>query len=296
MSQTTVDVIIPTHNGLPYLKETVESVLAQTHKHLNLYVVDDGSTDGGATKKYITGIKDPRVIYVSKTNGGQATARNVGAKKGKAPFVAFLDSDDVWYPTKLQQQLAAIEQHPHIGMVYGLCDYIDDDSNHIGELNYQRSGRLFDYLLTGNRITGSASMVLIRRSVLEALGYFKEDLLVAEDWALWMEIAKDYEISCVPEKLAALRVRGDSMQTDFNKMAKGLDYMYPIMVATLKLTRHQRALFAACCLGDAAYFYILSGKRQAARHCLWTALKASPVTALRLSPRRYSVYVRALKP
>ena len=73
-----VDVIIPTFNGLPYLKETIKSILGQTYQDFDLYVIDDGSTD--KTKTYIKSIKDKRVHYYKKKNGGQAQARNVGLR------------------------------------------------------------------------------------------------------------------------------------------------------------------------------------------------------------------------
>ena len=295
MKDISIDVIIPTYNGMPYLKEAIASVLSQTHRQLTLYIVDDGSTDGGATKKYVKSIKDERVVYLHKKNGGQDSARNIGAQKSTAPFVAFLDSDDVWYETKLEEQLAVIGASSDVGMIYGLCDYIDEHGRKVGELGFNRSGKLFNYLLRANKITGSASMVLIRRDVMKRLGYFREDLLVAEDWALWMEIAQVSIILCVNKKLAALRVRSDSMQTDYQKMAKGLYYMYPVMLKSLHLSFRQKTIFAAACLGDATYFYVLSGNKTAARKCFRAMLFASPLSFLLLSPRRYSVYVRVLK-
>jgi len=296
MLTQSVDVVIPTYNGMPYLKDAVESVLNQTHKDLNLYVVDDGSQDNGETKRYISSLKDSRVHYLRKPNGGQASARNLGAREAKSAFVAFLDSDDVWYPEKLQKQLDAMREQLEMGMVYGLCDYINISGEITGELLSQRSGDLFDYLLAGNRITGSASMVLIRRELLEKLGYFREDLLIAEDWALWLAIAQQVPIVCVPEKLAALRVHDTSMQTNFYKMAKGLEYLYPAVVSDLQLVGRQCSIFATCCLGDAAYFYVLGRDRKAARRCLWGIIRLNPLQILKLPLERYSVYLRALVP
>ncbi len=220
MSQV-VDVIIPTYNGLPYLKETVESVLTQTHQDLELYIVDDGSTDDGATQKYAKSLKDKRVHYFRKSNGGQATARNLGIQKSTSEYVALLDSDDVWYPEKLAKQLAVYDRHPELGLVYGHHDIIDEEGRKTGKLALSNSGRIFDKLLEGNIIAGSGSMVLIKRSVLDDVGLFHEDFLIGEDWEMWLRIAKKYPIGVVPELIAALRERTDGMQKDYAKWPTG---------------------------------------------------------------------------
>lgn len=206
MKQITVDVIIPTYNGLPHLKEAVDSVLNQTYKNFCLYVIDDGSTDRGATEKYIKGLKDRRVKYYKKPNGGQATARNFGIARSSSPYLAFLDADDLWRKDKLEKQLAVFRKKPSVGLVYGLHKLIDADGNVFGDVTYQKRGHLFKYLLSANWISGSGSMVLIKREVFERVGVFREDFLIGEDWEMWLRIARDYEIDYVPEFLADLRV------------------------------------------------------------------------------------------
>ncbi len=294
MSKTTVDVIIPTYNGLPYLKATVESVLAQTHKDLILYVIDDGSTDNGATERYIKSIKDPRVKYFRKENGGQSTARNYGIKISKSPFVALVDADDLWYPQKLEKQLERFRKNPKAGMVYGFHKLIDDDENKFAEVMYGRTGHLFNYLLRGNKISGSGSMVLVRREVFDKVGLFHEDFLVAEDWEMWLRIAKDYEIDCVPEFLASLRVLSNGMQQNYMKMAKGLEYMLPIMVKEFKLNPYQRALVGKMCLKEASLLYFNSGERKLARRAFLRALTYNPFTYFTLDRKWFFVYLRIL--
>ncbi len=288
-----VDVIIPTYNGMPYLKEAVESVLAQTHKDFWLYVIDDGSTDNGQTEKYVKSIKDKRIKYIKKANGGQATARNHGIKISSSDYVSFLDADDIWLPKKLQLQLGYLQQNPQYGMVYGYHMLINERDEEVGRINYSREGHLFNYLLGGNRISGSASMIMVRRSVLNDVGLFREDFLIGEDWEMWLKIAKKYQIGCVHHYLANLRALPEGMQKDYLKMARGLEYMLPIMLNELKPGPRGRARLKAVCLYEASIHYFLGGERAKARTSLFRAFLYDPS---RIITRRdmLPIYVRAL--
>ena len=289
MKKKTVDVIIPTYNGLPYLKETVQSVLDQTYKELRLYIIDDGSTD--KTEVYAKSLKDPRVVYHKKANGGQAESRNLGIKISSSHYVALLDADDVWYPEKLAKQVTVLERDPEIGMVYGLHKLIDDDGKEIGEVTYSKSGRIFHYLLGGNRISGSASMVLVRRSVFDEVGLFHEDFLIGEDWEMWLRIAYQYKIQCIDEFLAALRVRQGGMQQNYLKMAKGLDYMLPIMLKEFDLSPRGKARLKGVCLFESAHFYYMAGEIEAARKNFRKLVRINPLRIERNPKYRY-MYMR----
>ena len=101
-----VTVIIPAYNGAAYIARAVESALAQTHKPLEVLVVDDGSTDRTAE---IVAAMPPPVRLIRKENGGPASARNLGAREAKGNWLALLDADDLWQPVKLETQIKAIE-------------------------------------------------------------------------------------------------------------------------------------------------------------------------------------------
>ena len=108
-----ISVIIPVFNGERYLRETLDSVLAQTHRPLEVIVVDDGSTDGS-----LEIAKSYDVVAVSQPNGGHASARNHGLSIAKGEFIAFNDADDLWEPRKLALQLARFEARPELGVVF----------------------------------------------------------------------------------------------------------------------------------------------------------------------------------
>ncbi len=101
-----VSVVVPVHNGETYLKECLDSILAQTHKELELIVVDDGSSDGSA--EIVKGLKDDRIKYFNKTQGGTVEARKYGLSQASKDYVAFCDQDDKWLPEKLKKQLSQI--------------------------------------------------------------------------------------------------------------------------------------------------------------------------------------------
>lgn len=270
-----VDVIIPTYNGLPYLKETINSVLSQSYDNFELYIIDDGSTD--KTESFVKSIRDKRVSYKKKKNGGQAEARNLGIKISSSPYVTFLDSDDVWYPNKLKKQLSILEEFPDYGMTYGWHKLINEKGKRIGKITYSKSGDLFHYLLGGNRISGSASMVMIRRSVLDKVGLFREDFLIGEDWEMWLRIARYYKIYCIDEFLADLRALPEGMQKNYTKMAKGLEYMLPIMLQEFKPNFIGRARLKGVCYFDASMYYYMAGNWQKARENFRKLLMTNPL-------------------
>lgn len=282
MSETNpkVAVVIPTYNGLPFLKEAVRSVLNQTYRNLILYVVNDGSTD--QTDQYVHNLVDPRVRYLSKENGGLASARNYGIRHSKEPFIAFLDADDLWHPKKLEKQMALMVKNPALGMVYGFQNTIESGGHVIGSREYGNRGWVFDILLGGNFITGSGSMVLVRSEVFNRVGFFREDFKIGEDWEMWLRIAKEFEVDFVPEYLAAIRVRGESMQRNFLRMAEGLKYMLPAVLSEFNLSPNQRNKLVCTVLVDSAVNYWLAHSYKASILTLREMLQSSP------DPRFYS--------
>lgn len=274
-----VDVIIPAYNALPYLRDAVESVLAQTHRDLTLIVVDDGSTDD--TADYVASVDDSRVQYVRKQNGGQAGARNLGIRRSSSPYIGLLDGDDVWYPHKVAMQLQVIKQNVGVGLVHGYQHTIDERGNIVGSIEKDLRGHVFDQLLCGNVVTGSGSMVLVRREVFEHVGLFREDLRIGEDWDMWLRIARMYAFDYVPEYLAALRVRTQSLQADQLKMADGRSYMFPVVARELGLRGRHRARFAVACLMPAAFDYTHGGARWRAWRTLAQVAVENPPAFLR---------------
>jgi glycosyltransferase involved in cell wall biosynthesis len=290
----TIDVIIPTYNGMPFLKQAVDSVLDQTHKDFILYIVDDASDDRNATKEYVKSLKDSRVNYLAKKHEGRSAARNYGIRVSKSTFIALLDADDTWHKAKLEKQIALISKDASIGMVYGLCDIIDEHNNKVGEITYQKRGWLFRYLLSGNRVSGGASMVLVRREVFEKVGIFSEDMSMAEDWELWLRIANKYRIDFVPEFLASYRVTNLGENPKYLDKARGLNHALDAMIEEFKLDFFDRARLGAACMSQACSLYLDGGDRRAAKRAFFKMLKYNPLAPFTSGRSYWFVYARVL--
>jgi GT2 family glycosyltransferase len=120
-----VSVVIPTYNRAYCVAKTIDTALAQTHRQVEIVLVDDGSTDGTAQLIADRYGSDPRVRYIRQENAGVSTARNTGFAHARGEFVALLDSDDLWFPHKLAAQLAVFRAHPEVGMVWSDMEAID---------------------------------------------------------------------------------------------------------------------------------------------------------------------------
>ena len=274
-----IDVVIPTYNGLPFLPEAIATALDQTCAPAHVFVVDDGSTD--ATRDVVTQLEDTRIEYIHKARGGPSSARNTGIRASSAPYVALLDSDDRWYPDKLERQLQVLETSSEIALVHGYQHTIDEEGRVVGDLKHDLRGRVFDKLLAGNVVTGSDSMVLLRRAALDRVGLFREDLVVGEDWELWLRLAHKYSFDYVPDHLAAIRAR-EGLQSDRERVAVNLVRVYDVVGSSVPLRRRQRATLASACLGIAAYDYALADHPERSFATLWRLLRVSPLAVFRM--------------
>ena len=224
-----IDVIIPTYNTARFIEEAINSVQSQTYKPKQIIVIDDGSID--ETGRIVAGLKGTShipIVYIKKKNGGPNSARNLGLTQTSAEFVAFLDADDRWNPYKLEQQikLFAEDTEGTLGLVYGTYTIIDTNGNVRSDiptvpLNSDMRGYVFEKLLPGNLILGSASNVLIRRSVFETVGPFDETLRVGEDWDMWLRIAEKFCIDYVNEVTVAIRRHSSNNTSNLAYLIKG---------------------------------------------------------------------------
>ena len=201
-----VSVIIPAYNHAAYVRQCVDSVLAQTYKDLEIVVVDDGSTDGTfeILREYGTKIR-----LHHQENGGTQKARNKAVGLALGDYIALLDSDDAWLPTKLQRQIKAFSATPTPGVVYSLAYVMDSTGRVLSDRRpfgapMSNPERAFEELLLEFRIPTLTAV--IRRSCLDEVGVFDESLIGAADRDLWLRIAAKWPILCIPESLAIYRI------------------------------------------------------------------------------------------
>ena len=167
-----VTVIIPAFNSERFIRSAIDSVLGQTYRDFEIVVVDDGSDDG--TAEIAESYHDP-VRCIRKAKGGTSSARNFGILDSTSEYIAFLDSDDLWLPHKLERQIAVLEANPDIGLCYVAIEQF-------GEGAYSRveADEYPDYcealLLYSCIVTGSCSSVMMRRNLIEKIGVFDTNL------------------------------------------------------------------------------------------------------------------------
>jgi len=204
-----VSVVVATYNMGHYLPNAVGSALAQTYPNVEVIVVDDGSTDDTAAviQPFLA---DPRVRYISKPNGGQASAKNLGIRQARGEFVAFLDSDDAWTTDKLALQVPLFLASPRVGVVY--ARYVEvDEQGRLGQLstNVFHRGQVSGPLLVFNFIGFSTSVV--RRACFDRLGIFRDDLGMGIDYELWLRFSTEYDFDYVDQPLVHYRVWSGQM-------------------------------------------------------------------------------------
>jgi glycosyltransferase involved in cell wall biosynthesis len=215
-----VSVVVPTFNRAGLLKETVESILAQTYTDFELIIVDNMSVDG--TEEYIAGLVDPRIRYFRHPNCGViAVNRNYGIRQARGEYVALCDDDDLWLPEKLQEQVQVLEGKPDLAMCYTNAT-VFDASGVIDNWMMKKKVFLAHYrhLLLGNFIPNST--VLVRRDLLAEFGYLDEDPrnMAVEDYKMWLKIASKFELFYVDSPLIRYRVHNGANSKNLGKMAR----------------------------------------------------------------------------
>jgi glycosyltransferase involved in cell wall biosynthesis len=197
MNNKFISVVIPTYNRASFLKEAIDSVLSQIYRDFELIVVDDGSTDD--TPKLLLSY-GKKIKVITKANKGPSSARNRGIKAAKGKWIAFLDSDDVWKPDKLEKQVQFIKENPDIKICQTEEIWIRNGKRVNPRKKHEmHSGWIYEQCLPLCIV--SPSSVMIHGDVFEKVGLFDETLLACEDYDLWLRIAPHYPICLVREKL-----------------------------------------------------------------------------------------------
>jgi len=252
MKEKKVSVIIPTYNRARYLTEAIESVLAQTYNgnDIEIIVVDDGSND--ETRERLKPYQD-RIEYIYVDNGGPAHARNVGMRMAKGKYIAFLDSDDLYYPYKIEIQADFLDRHHDVAIVCSEFSAINDkgllDEFHLKKYHrsaFMDSEATYDNIYSKNISMSDAGLnlkewkdrkvyvgkvferyydelilatntVMFRRSLLESVGLQHEAYRVFEDYEFLLRMAKSHHVAFIDVPTYKLRYHDDQISTHGNK-------------------------------------------------------------------------------
>jgi glycosyltransferase involved in cell wall biosynthesis len=224
MTTARVSVVIPAYNAAHWLPETLDSVLAQTEPAKEIIVVNDGSSDN--TEEVLTPYREA-IRYVSQNNSGPAVARNSGIRASSGDFVAFLDADDIWYPDKIERQVAVLDARPDVGVVFSNYEPFGEPVGYrtgfdrgtvLGKIGKQRiaddafilEGDVFAALLQD--LFSWTSTVLVRRKAIDTAGGFDEALhQAAEDWTICLRLSLVTRFAYVNKCLARRREHAGSL-------------------------------------------------------------------------------------
>ena len=227
-----VSVIIPNYNYDCFLEEAVLSVLNQTYTNLECIVVDDGSTDNSAKLCELLMEKDARLRLIRKTNGGLPSTRNEGIKNSKGDLICFLDADDIWKTDKLENQIKVLID-TKADVVFSNCEEFNKDRV-IHQSDFQKETVTFYDLLGGNIIPGSSSNLMMKKEVVEKVGFFNNDLRSAEDLDYYYRIAlAGFKYQFVPSLGVSIRKHENSMQANFVKMFYNKNYCFDLCFQNL---------------------------------------------------------------
>jgi hypothetical protein len=274
VNEPLVSIVLPTFNRLPFLREAVDSVFAQTVHDWELIIADDGSQPD--TAAYLAGIaKAPRVTLLRLRHSGNPSAvRNAALRAARGRYVAFLDSDDVWLPHKLEIQLGAHELFPQRRWSYSALLRIDAEGepmqDGLGATWTPHQGQIFEHLLTFAAAVATPS-VLAERCLIEACGGFDDNQAFFEDYDLWLRLSQCSEVIVIDEPLVLVRNHDLHYSADrvrvyesrfqlLDKMSTHANTAH--LKAVLRLERSKNA-------ASLAFVCATSGRRLQALRMLW---------------------------
>lgn len=260
-----VSVVIPTYNRAVMLMEAIKSVFEQTCTEFEVVVVDDGSTDN--TLEVLKEVNDPRLVVVAGKHEGASAARNLGVDAARGELIAFLDSDDLFLPTKLQAAVDAFKARPELVMVYSHWrqDNVINGSNI--RLEPTAEGDIRHDLLMCSLIV--VPTVVVRKDVFLKAGGFNVGMKIAEDYDLWCRISSFGNIGLIREPLSIVRLHKNNTFME----------AYSALVCRLKVIEH---------------FFSGYDARGLERKHVYVAKALYDVNYLFLNQRRYFAWVLVL--
>lgn len=284
----TISVVVPTYNRARFLRFALNSVLAQTYRDFEVVVVDDGSTD---ETEHLVSEYSGRVRYIYQENRGRGAARNVGVQHATGEYIAFLDSDDVWYLDKLARQIAFLEANPDSMFVHGPVDFVREDGSR-DEKETRRVRRLFEdakrrgysYESLVDSCVMFTSAVMVKRDCFERNGGFVESAFTArEDFEWYLRVARRDRIEYLDgAPLASYRLHeGNVFRNNEMNVVEEYRKIFMKQLEVLAGSADEAAAGARVHL-SLAFCYEGLGRPEMVRYHIWRALAFDPRSALRV--------------
>jgi len=233
-----VSIILPVYNGAKYLREAIESALAQTYHSIELIAVDDGSTDTSA--EILTSYQG-KIRYFRQENRGAAAARNRGIREARGQYLAFLDADDIWSSQKLRRQVAYLRKHPAVKLVCNRwkewnedepCPSLDEGGGEAERPYLPHSGWIYNELLLDCIV--HTTTVVMDSSMVAQIGLFDETLLRGQDYDYWLRASRVTTIDTLDATLSVYRLHAAS------SIQRPMEQNFPSLVLEHALQRWGR--------------------------------------------------------
>ncbi|MFN7026092.1 MAG: glycosyltransferase [Pseudorhizobium sp.] len=210
-----ISVLIPSYNHAAFIEAAVNSVLAQTYRNIQIVIVDDASSD--ASPQLIRSFGDERIVFrLLAANVGACEAMNIGISICEGDFIAVCNSDDLWIPEKLEQQIKRFRGSKNLGAVFSDVEWIDDFGRPLTrkqasafhdvfrQANRSRFAWMKDLIEKGNSLCHPS--ILIRREVYDRVGTYNNFYRQLPDLDMWLRVLQHYDIFIMPEKLVHFRI------------------------------------------------------------------------------------------
>lgn len=258
-----VSVVVPAYNAERFLAETLIGVQNQTHRHWELVVVDDGSTDHTAMLAQEQAQRDSRMRVFSQPNGGVSAARNYGFAQTcqTSEYVIFLDADDVWQPNALETLIAALQASPQAVAAHGAARFMYDKGMPIrpgkheayalrrcavseGQLTLLPETAPTTFAALSYRNCVPSGGILLRREAKKQAGAFDPALSPAEDWDMWLRMSLLGEIAFVPQIVYRYRQHGSASSQNVAAMRRAEERVRESLLARLDNSQRKAALSA----------------------------------------------------
>lgn len=234
-----VSVIIPAYNAENLIRRAIDSVFSQTYKNFELIVIDDGSTD---STKYLLKEHYDKLIYLYQDNAGASSARNNGILYSKGELIAFLDSDDLWYPEKLQIQVDAYLKEPEVSLIHTEVDKQENFNGFIQIRADSTQARIKPFLEIFRATNLKTPSVMIPRKVLERNGLFNVNLRTAEDKDLFLRCSYKQLVLYIPQELVYCSVFPGSLCDELRSYQDNIDVIDSFLNCHPEFCKSNRSL------------------------------------------------------
>lgn len=208
MKKPKITVLMPVYNAEKFLREAIDSILNQTFKDFEFLIINDASTDN--SKKIILSYEDPRIIYAeNKKNLGVTKTLNRGLKLTKAKYIARMDADDISLPERFEKQVEFMDKNQNLGLLGSSWILIDEAGKKKQFCKAYKGRQAVHFMCHGS--------VMMRKKVLEKVGYYRKIFKYAQDYDLWLRFSENYEMTNLEEPLYKLRAHRNSVSSTKNE-------------------------------------------------------------------------------